>query len=155
MSALSKLDLNGNQIGEDGCEEIRSLFDDEELLGAFSDDEGSDVDDEEDEGDDDDDDEEESEECDSSVNDSKVANEASNLSIEEVEVETVTSENVCVADVFVCPTKAKLIALDGGGSDSGEKRIVFKLLQRTFNDNNCHFCSFHRGLTFRCDYASS
>merc|ERR1719204_2868870 len=76
LSALFKLDLNGNQIGEDGCEEIKSVFDVEDTLGPFSDDEGSDVDDEDGEGEEEEEEEEdESEECDSSVNDSKATNE--------------------------------------------------------------------------------
>ena len=123
LPALSKLDLNGNQIGEDACEEIKGLFDADDLLGSFSDDEGSDVDDDDDgDGEDeeeDEDEEDESDEADSSVNDSKATNDESNLSIQEVEPEVVTPENVSVSDVFVCPTKAKLFALDGGGTDSG------------------------------------
>ena len=120
LPALTKLDLNGNQIGEDACEEIRGLFDDADLLGSLSDDEGSD--DEDDDGKDDDEDdgeEDESDEAESSVNDSVNTNDqSSNLSIEEVEA--VTVENVTPADVLTCPTKAKLLALDGGGGDAGE-----------------------------------
>jgi len=118
LPSLAKLDINGNQIGEDACEEIKGLFDDDALLGSFSDDEGSDVDEDDDGDDEDDDDEDESDEADSSVNDSRAANDTSNLSIQEVEAEAVTIENVSAADVLTCPTKAKLLALDGGGGDA-------------------------------------
>ena len=121
MPSLAKLDINGNQIGEDACEEIKGLFDDDALLGSFSDDEGSDVDeDDDDDEDDDNEDEDESDEADSSVNDSRATNDTSNLSIQEVEAEAVTIENVSAADVLTCPTKAKLLALDGGGGDAGD-----------------------------------
>lgn len=120
ISSLVKLDLNGNQIGDDACEEIKGLFDNAELLGSFSDDEGSDVeeDNDDDNDGDDDDDEDESDEAECSVNESRTTNDRSDLSIQEVEVEAVSIENVTAADVLSCPTKAKLLALDGGGGDA-------------------------------------
>ncbi|XP_062859856.1 ran GTPase-activating protein 1b [Trichomycterus rosablanca] len=64
---LEKLDLNGNCLGEDGCEALKEAMESMNLgnvLGSLSDDEGEDEDDEEEddedtEDDDDDDDEEE------------------------------------------------------------------------------------------------
>ncbi|XP_075039099.1 ran GTPase-activating protein 1 [Mixophyes fleayi] len=75
-SELEKLDLNGNNLGEEGCEHIQEILDGfsmASVLGSLSDDEGDENedddeddedDDEEDDEDDDDDDEEEEEEDD-------------------------------------------------------------------------------------------
>ncbi|XP_063282477.1 ran GTPase-activating protein 1 [Pelobates fuscus] len=63
-SELEKLDLNGNCLGEEGCEQIQEIlagFSMDSVLGSLSDDDGDD-DDEEDEDDDDDDDDEDDDE---------------------------------------------------------------------------------------------
>lgn len=59
---LEKLDLNGNSLGEDGCEALRETMDSLDmgnLLGSLSDDEGEPEDDEDDEEDEDEDDDDE------------------------------------------------------------------------------------------------
>ncbi|XP_059809714.1 ran GTPase-activating protein 1b isoform X2 [Hypanus sabinus] len=52
-SLLEKLDLNGNWLGEEGCEQLKELMDSfkkQDLLSSLSDDEGDGEDDEEEEG---------------------------------------------------------------------------------------------------------
>lgn len=59
---LEKLDLNGNCLGEEGCEQLQEIlegFNMAAVLGSLSDDEGEEEDDEEEEVEDDDDEEEE------------------------------------------------------------------------------------------------
>ncbi|XP_053325300.1 ran GTPase-activating protein 1 isoform X2 [Spea bombifrons] len=66
-SELEKLDLNGNCLGEEGCEHMQEILDSFNMgtvLGSLSDDEGDDDEEEEDEEDDDDDEEEEEEDDD-------------------------------------------------------------------------------------------
>ncbi|XP_040263456.1 ran GTPase-activating protein 1 [Bufo bufo] len=63
-SELEKLDINGNNLGEEGCEHVQEILDGynmSSVLGSLSDDEG-DEDNEDDEDEDDDDEEEEEEE---------------------------------------------------------------------------------------------
>ncbi|KAM5148512.1 ran GTPase-activating protein 1 [Mantella aurantiaca] len=65
-SELERLDLNGNNFGEEGCEHIQEILDGFNMatvLGSLSDDDGDD-DDEEDDDDDDDDEEDEEEDDD-------------------------------------------------------------------------------------------
>ncbi|NXG80793.1 RAGP1 protein, partial [Baryphthengus martii] len=62
---LEKLDLNGNSLGEEGCEQLQEVlegFNMAAVLGSLSDDEGEDDDEEEEEEQDDDEEEEEEEE---------------------------------------------------------------------------------------------
>ncbi|XP_036408203.1 ran GTPase-activating protein 1a [Megalops cyprinoides] len=62
---LEKLDLNGNYLGEGGCEALKETMHEmnmEDLLGSLSDDEGEPEDDEDEEDEDDEDDDEEDEE---------------------------------------------------------------------------------------------
>ncbi|NXE06796.1 RAGP1 protein, partial [Lophotis ruficrista] len=64
-AALEKLDLNGNCLGEEGCEQLQEIlegFNMAAVLGSLSDDEGEEEDDEEEEDEDEDEDEEEEEE---------------------------------------------------------------------------------------------
>uniref|UniRef100_A0A671VXF5 Ran GTPase-activating protein 1 n=1 Tax=Sparus aurata TaxID=8175 RepID=A0A671VXF5_SPAAU len=61
-SQLEKLDLNGNQLGEDGCKALKDSMEGmnmAELLGSLSDDEGEPEDDDEDDDEDEEEDEEE------------------------------------------------------------------------------------------------
>ncbi|KAM6417952.1 ran GTPase-activating protein 1 isoform 1-T3 [Pluvialis apricaria] len=61
---LEKLDLNGNCLGEEGCEQLQEIlegFNMAAVLGSLSDDEGEEEDDEEEEVEDDDDEDEEEE----------------------------------------------------------------------------------------------
>jgi len=117
LPGLSKLDLNGNQIGEDGVDEIRGCVE-ERLLGSFSDDEGSDDEDDEQEEEEEEEEDEESE--DSTAQDESRVSEADD-SIQEVPGEAIDPSTVTVADVFICPTKQKIIALDGGPDSDGSK----------------------------------
>ncbi|KAG8436333.1 hypothetical protein GDO86_007436 [Hymenochirus boettgeri] len=72
---LEKLDLNGNNLGEEGCEQVKEILDGyrmARILGSLSDDEGDEdeEDDDDDEGDDDEeDDEEEDDEDDEELED--------------------------------------------------------------------------------------
>ncbi|NWQ86617.1 RAGP1 protein, partial [Burhinus bistriatus] len=62
---LEKLDLNGNYLGEEGCEQLQEIlegFNMAAVLGSLSDDEGEEEDDEEEEAEEEDEDEEEEEE---------------------------------------------------------------------------------------------
>uniref|UniRef100_A0A8B9MBS2 Ran GTPase-activating protein 1 n=1 Tax=Accipiter nisus TaxID=211598 RepID=A0A8B9MBS2_9AVES len=62
---LEKLDLNGNCLGEEGCEQLQEIlegFNMAAVLGSLSDDEGEEEDDEEEEEDEDEEEEEEEEE---------------------------------------------------------------------------------------------
>nr|XP_033785296.1 ran GTPase-activating protein 1 [Geotrypetes seraphini]XP_033785297.1 ran GTPase-activating protein 1 [Geotrypetes seraphini]XP_033785298.1 ran GTPase-activating protein 1 [Geotrypetes seraphini] len=64
---LEKLDLNGNCLGEEGCDQVQEILDGfnmANVLGPLSDDEEEEEDDDEDDDDDDDDDEEEEQEDD-------------------------------------------------------------------------------------------
>uniref|UniRef100_A0A452H9B3 Ran GTPase-activating protein 1 n=1 Tax=Gopherus agassizii TaxID=38772 RepID=A0A452H9B3_9SAUR len=64
-SELEKLDLNGNALGEEGCEQLQEIlegFNMADVLGSLSDDEGEDEEDEDDGEDEDDEGEDEEEE---------------------------------------------------------------------------------------------
>nr|XP_014429511.1 ran GTPase-activating protein 1 [Pelodiscus sinensis] len=63
-SELEKLDLNGNALGEEGCEQLQEIlegFNMADVLGSLSDDEGEDEEDEDDEEEDEEEEEEEEE----------------------------------------------------------------------------------------------
>uniref|UniRef100_A0A8C3SIT1 Ran GTPase activating protein 1 n=1 Tax=Chelydra serpentina TaxID=8475 RepID=A0A8C3SIT1_CHESE len=63
-SELEKLDLNGNALGEEGCEQLQEIlegFNMADVLGSLSDDEGEDEEDEDDEGEDEEDEDDEGE----------------------------------------------------------------------------------------------
>ncbi|XP_075816195.1 ran GTPase-activating protein 1 isoform X2 [Microtus pennsylvanicus] len=62
---LEKLDLNGNALGEEGCEQLQEVLDSfnmAKVLASLSDDEGEDEEEEDEEGEEDDDDDEEEDE---------------------------------------------------------------------------------------------
>ncbi|KAF7654005.1 hypothetical protein LDENG_00075930 [Lucifuga dentata] len=104
---MKKVDLNGNCLGEEGCEALREymeLMDGGDMLASLSDDEGEPDDDDEDEEDEDNDNEEEEEEC------------SSEGSEQNEDDEVVGGNGVAELLSFLgCPSAAKLLQL-------GEKR---------------------------------
>ncbi|XP_067286672.1 ran GTPase-activating protein 1b [Pseudorasbora parva] len=118
---LEKLDLNGNCLGEDGCEALREAMERmnmEELLGSLSDDEGE-PDEEDGEEDDDEEEEEEEEKDDDEEKESEAEENGFNGVngtkdiIEEKEESHCTSE---LTSFLISPSAEKLMSL-------GAKRI--------------------------------
>ncbi|XP_076007913.1 ran GTPase-activating protein 1b [Genypterus blacodes] len=110
---LKRLDLNGNCLGEEGCEALRDLMELQEggeLLASLSDDEGDDDDD-----DDDDDDEEEEEEDDEGESEEEVEDEecsSGENDDEEEEGEGVEEHGAAEFTSFLsCPSAETLLQL--------------------------------------------
>jgi len=126
---LLKVDLNANCLGEEGCEEVKSVMEAiglEDILGTFSDDEGSDEDDDED-GDDDDDDYEDEEDPDEEDEGSLVIDPKLQVKGTAITPNRPT-QTISVKDLLTFPSPSKLMQLGHNGAD--------ELLQELGEDKN-------------------
>ncbi|XP_076866313.1 ran GTPase-activating protein 1a [Brachyhypopomus gauderio] len=128
---FEKLDLNGNCLGEEGCEKLKEVMQNMkmgDLLGSLSDDEGEQEEDEE-EGDDDDDDDDEDEEEEEEEDDDDVDEEEENEEEEELsEVHKVSTPPPAPRppDVssFLCfPSPDKLLRLGNRRADLIQQQV--------------------------------
>ncbi|BFZ14600.1 hypothetical protein BsWGS_17638 [Bradybaena similaris] len=109
--SLKKLDLNVNNFGEEGCEDIRALVEtlgNTDVLGSLSDDEGCD-DDDDDEGNEDENSEKESDEEASTDNKSQVKE--TTPQVKDVTT-TPNKQQISVKDFLAFPSPTKLLQLD-------------------------------------------
>ncbi|XP_030631340.1 ran GTPase-activating protein 1b [Chanos chanos] len=126
---LEKLDLNGNCLGDDGCEALREAMEKmniADLLGSLSDDEGE-PDDDDDDGDDDDDDDDEEEEDDEDKDKQEDA-EQSALSHGDVDSMGKVSSSTCTGELqsFLCkPTPETLLNLGAEKDKIIEQQVDF------------------------------
>ncbi|KAH9489033.1 Ran GTPase-activating protein 1 [Bulinus truncatus] len=115
---LKKLDLDANNFGEDGCEDVKSLVESlgfKDVLGSLSGDEGSE--DEDGEGEDDDEEEEEPEE----EQDGEISTD-SNLAITGKAI-TPSKPQISVKDFLTFPSPTKLVQLGHSGAESLLKEL--------------------------------
>ncbi|XP_075607763.1 ran GTPase-activating protein 1 [Balearica regulorum gibbericeps] len=115
---LEKLDLNGNCLGEEGCEQLQEIlegFSMAAVLGSLSDDEGEEEEDEEEEEEDEDEEEEEEEEEEQQQLKEKGQGEQESLTpkkiIESQESTPVASPPVDIATFLAFPSPEKLLRL--------------------------------------------
>ncbi|CAG5121351.1 unnamed protein product [Candidula unifasciata] len=110
---LRKLDLNANNFGDDGCEDIKALVEglgNGDVLGSLSDDEGCGDDDEE-EGSEDENSEKESDEEVSIDNKSPAKETATKPPVKET-ISTPIKQLVSIKDFLAFPSPTKLLQLD-------------------------------------------
>lgn len=123
-TTLIKVDLNANCLGEEGCEEVQSVMNAmglQDVLGSFSDDEGSDEDDDDEDDDDDDDGYDDEDEDPDEAEEGDIILDAKPQPIGSAN--TPNRPTISVRDLLTFPSPTKLMQIGHNGGDELLKEL--------------------------------